>query len=84
MGVLNQKHTREYRVGKLVKNVTILGVCTFWKILTGGVFAKEALCISLINHMYRSFPSLSEQVFSSERMLYSTKECFAMRKRVLT
>ena len=46
----------------------------------GGVFAKEALCISLINHMYRSFPSLSEQVFSSERMLYSTKECFAMRK----
>ena len=44
------------------------------------MFAKEALCISLINHMYRSFPSLSEQVFSSERMLYSTKERFAMRK----
>ena len=44
------------------------------------MFAKETLCISLINHMYRSFPSLSEHVFSSERMLYSTKECFAMRK----
>ena len=29
--------------------------------------------------MYRSFPSLSEQV-SSERILYSTKERFAMRK----
>ena len=45
----------------------------------GSVFQKGSLYY-LVNHMYRSFPSLSEQVFSSDRMLYSTKEHFAMRK----
>ena len=46
----------------------------------GGSVLQRGSLYSLINHMYRSLPSLSEQVFSSERMLYTTKERFATRK----
>ena len=55
VGILNQKHTRAYRVGGLVKNVTILGVCTFWTISRGECFATGALCISLIISFTISF-----------------------------
>ena len=41
VGVLNQKHTRAYKVGGLVKNVTVLGVCTFWMIPRREVFCKR-------------------------------------------
>ena len=40
------------------------------------VFPLSTIC----NIMYLSFSPLSEQVFSSERMLYSTQERFAMKK----
>ena len=41
VGVLNERHTRAYRVGGLVKNVTMLGVCTFWMIPRGEVCCKR-------------------------------------------
>ena len=99
VGVLNQKHTREYRVGGLVKNVTILGVCTFWMIPRGRsvlqkglfVFPSSTICIILslrfLNKFFftyfRANVVLYKRAFYHEKEFCREKESSAVRKRVL-
>ena len=56
MGVLNQKHTHAYRVGRLVKNVAILDVRTFWMIpREGSVWQKGTVAITIIDNIVTVF-----------------------------
>ena len=77
VGVLNERHTRAYRVGGLVKNVTKLGACTFWMIPRGGSVLQKRLFV---------FPSSTICIVLSLRFLNKfllQSECCTLQKSVL-